>query len=438
MDNLMLYLLKVSAGTIFLYIFYVLFFSKDTFYKRNRILLILILILPIGVPFLKIFYFDITNPTPSTDAINNIMATGNQVETAVSTQINSFNFYDLLIKLYFSIGIIVLIRGLIGITKTLMIIRKGIIKDKKFPVMVLTDSDYPVFSFFPYIVIPKKIYESGGNADIIEHENTHIRQAHTLDILLVELSIAFQWFNPFIWLIKRSIILNHEYLADKISIRNLNNSKEYQYKLLTIAAHLGTVPLAHSFSSSIKNRLIMINRRPSSKSAVLKNIFILPVAAMLLVMFSFRTESDSLNKGKPDLQFSKSSMTEILKFVATNTKYPLMARSSFDTGKVFVLVKMHKGGIIEECKAFSDKKEIKAPILPKIVIVGYQSSSRQSVATNKSNSNHPALKSECIRAANMLGDIDIPEWKDKNMEFGLAIEFVIKPGKGLDKPNELR
>ncbi len=116
-----------------------------------------------------------------------------------------------------------------------------------------------------------------------------------------------------------------------------------------------------------------------------------------------------------------------------------MARNSIHTGKVFVLVKMHKGGMIEESKVFSDNKEIKAPILPKIIIVGYQSSSIQSVTTNKSNSNnHPDLKSECLRAANMLGDIDIPEWKDKNMEFGLAIEFVIKPGKGLDNPNELR
>jgi beta-lactamase regulating signal transducer with metallopeptidase domain len=94
--------------------------------------------------------------------------------------------------------------------------------------------EHPPFSFFPYVVIPKKTFESGDYLEILAHEKAHIRQGHTFDLLFSELLIVFLWFNPFIWLIKRSMALNHEYLADKFSLRSSCSIKEYQYKLLNI------------------------------------------------------------------------------------------------------------------------------------------------------------------------------------------------------------
>ena len=76
----------------------------------------------------------------------------------------------------------------------------------------------------------------------------------------------------------------------------------------------------------------------------------------------------------PEPLFSKTSKTAMLKFLAMNTVYPQEAKDSSDTGKIFVVVKMEKGGIIKECKAFTEKSEIRVPVLPEVVIVGYKSS----------------------------------------------------------------
>jgi hypothetical protein len=288
--------------------------------------------------------------------------------------------------------------------------------------------EHPPFSFFPYIVIPKKTYESGDYLEILNHETAHINQGHTFDLMFSELLIAFLWFNPFMWLIKRSIKLNHEYLADNFSLQSSCSVKEYQYKLLNIQTSLMNVPLAHNFSSLIKNRIVMINKKPTRNYAILKNLLILPIVTILFVMFSFKSENALTNTGNQQPLFSKTSETEILVFLAKNTGYPQEARNSADTGKVFVTVKMHKGGLIKECKAYTDKKAINVPLLPEIVIVGYKPTGGTSAAKSiKANSNeHPTLKSECLRVSNTLSEVKIPEWNDKDMEFAIQFKFALK------------
>jgi hypothetical protein len=287
---------------------------------------------------------------------------------------------------------------------------------------------HPPFSFFPYIVITKKTYESSDYLEILEHETAHIKQGHTFDLIFSELLIAILWFNPFMWLIKRSIILNHEYLADHFSIQKSCNSKEYQFKILNIQTSLKNVPLAHNFSSLIKNRIVMINKEPTPNYATLKSLIILPVVAVLFVMFSFKSMNNLTKTGNQNSLFAKTSESEILLFLAKNTGYPQEAKNSFDTGKVFVIVKMKKGGVIKECKAFTDKKALDVPLLPEIVIVGYKPSGGASAAkSTKSNSNeHSTLKTECLRVANTLSDINIPEWNDKDMEFAVQFKFALK------------
>lgn len=172
----------------------------------------------------------------------------------------------------------------------------------------------------------------------------------------------------------------------------------------------------------------MINKKPTRYYAALKSIIILPVVAILFVMFSFKPESNQINTGNQKTLFSKTSESEILKFLAMNTAYPQEAKSSSDTGKVFVVVKMNKGGVIKECKVFTERKAVNVPLLPEIVIVGYKPAGGTGVAKNeKSISNeHPTLKAECLRVTNKLSEVKIPEWKDKDMEFAVLFKFVLK------------
>ena len=124
---------------------------------------------------------------------------------------------------------------------------------------------------------------------------------------------------------------------------------------------------------------------------------------------------------------SKSSDSLIIRFIYMTVVYPQVAKEASDTGKVFVVVKLNKGGVVKECEAFTEGTGIKVPILNEVVIVGYGSSTGQGV-TNKNAAafDHPALKAECLRVANSLTVNEVPEWKDKNLEFALAFKFLLK------------
>jgi len=287
MDNLLLYLLKVSAGTTLLYLCYLLLFRKDTFYLRNRILLILILILPAIFPFVKIPV--VTNKVVATvpvNALDYIVYSGNAAGTTLSGAATSYNYNRLFIVIYFAVATVLLLRIVISLISTFRIINKGEINKKQFPKVVVSSNQLPPFSFFPYVVIPADDLTNGNYNDILDHEFAHLRQGHTFDLLLSELIIAFQWFNPFVWLIKRSVVLNHEYLADQVSLFNNKSVKEYQYRLLNFQSGLKHISLAHNFNSLIKNRIIMINKKPTRKYATLKNILILPVVAIVVYAFA--------------------------------------------------------------------------------------------------------------------------------------------------------
>jgi TonB family protein len=289
MDNLLLYLLKVAAGTILFYLCYLLLFSKDTFYTRNRIFLILTLLLPTILPTLKIKTLSYSVlPVEPVNAIDSMIFSGNSLETVMSGTINynSFDFNRLFVGIYCAITGFLLLRVVISLVSTHRIIKKGIVKKSQFPKVVISDKQLPPFSFFPYAVIPVEDYESGNYTDILDHEFAHLRQGHTFDLLLSELSIAFQWFNPFVWLIKRSVILNHEYLADHISLSTNKSVLEYQYRLLNFQTCLKHISLAHNFNSLLKNRIIMINKNPTQKYAMLKNILILPLVAIIVYAFA--------------------------------------------------------------------------------------------------------------------------------------------------------
>jgi hypothetical protein len=295
--------------------------------------------------------------------------------------------------------------------------------DSSFPKVILSELGHPPFSFFPFIVIPKNTYESADYSQILKHENAHITQGHTFDLLFTELIISFLWFNPFIWLIKRSMVLNHEYLADNISIKGSFSIKEYQYKLLNLQTGLMSVPLAHNYSSLIKNRITMINKKPTQNFAALKNIIILPVVAILLALFSFKSDSNQTNTGNQEPLFTKNSNTVILRYFMENTVYPQEAKNSNDTGKIFIVMKVNKGGIIKECKAFTEQRLIKVPILNEVVITTWNPNTGQNAAINNE---HPVLKKECLRVANKLTEVIIPEWMEKDMEFAIPIKFILR------------
>jgi hypothetical protein len=424
MNDIFDYLISLSACLAVLYCFFLLFFSHDTFYVRNRIFLLSILILSAAIPLIKVIGFPGSNyVTGSSGVFSDVIVSGNRLDSVVSDKIGKFSFHNLIVIIYLIFSAIFLIRTIHGILSALDIIRNGVLINSEFPKVVLVDSGKKAFSFFPYIVVSRELYNDKHYHDIIEHEKVHVKQFHTFDLLLCELFISLQWFNPFVWLIKRSIVLNHEYLADNVSIVKSQNRKEYQYKLLNLSVQMAAVRLTHNFSSSIKKRLIMINKKPTQNYAAIKGFLVIPVVAILFLFFAFKPETVSSGNSNDEPLFSKSSLAEIYKFLSTNMTYPDEAKSACDTGSVYVLVKMGKGGVLKECKAISDPGSINAPLFDEIVIVGYKPASPGNASGIK---DHPQLKAECLRIAQKLPTLNLPEWKDKDMSFVMSFKFTLK------------
>lgn len=420
MNDYILYILEASIGTAILYLIYVSFFSKETFYQRNRWYLIITLILPMILPFLRI-----DNLSGSNERISAFIANvefnipGYQSAAGVSESANSLSIYNIIFVIYIFIATVFLLRVIISCIGTYMIIRRGNINRQGFPKIVISEAEHPAFSFFPYIVLTKKTYDDEYYPDILKHEDTHVRQGHTFDLLLCEIITAFQWFNPLIYFVKRSMVQNHEYIADNYLLRNSNKIKEYQYRLLRIQTKYRIIPLVHSFNNLIKNRLVMINKKPTPNFALLKNLLILPILTFLIVFFSCTAgPANTENQVQP---LSESSIGEIRNFLQENIIYPAEAIGSSEIGVVFVKVSMKKGGIITECEAFTGNQQFDAPMLGEIVITGYKS------AEAENNAESPAepilLINECKRVANELVELDIPEWKESDTEFVLTFNF---------------
>jgi len=146
-----------------------------------------------------------------------------------------------------------------------------------------------------------------------------------------------------------------------------------------------------------------------------------PVNVWYMVPVTFKLDMQQAD-------FNKTSLLDILNFLGRTTGYPQEAKNAQDTGKVFVVLKLGKGGIIKECKAVTDKSTINVPFLPEVVIVGFNKTPGQNEpkTVKVAGDEHPLLKAECERVARLLTVNEIPDWNDKDLEFALNFRFVLK------------
>lgn len=151
-------------------------------------------------------------------------------------------------------------------------------------VQVQHDRDIPPFSFFKLLVINPSTFDHAKLQQVIAHEKVHIQQRHTLDILLSEIATMFCWFNPIIWLFKRYVKLNLEYIADEAVLDTGIDKKAYQYHLLFTSSKAMSYRLSNLFNSSpIKLRIKMMNTNKFSSLGILKYTLILPLLVGLYV-----------------------------------------------------------------------------------------------------------------------------------------------------------
>lgn len=443
MDKIIVYLLEVTAGSLLMYLSFVLFFRNDTFYQRNRILLLLVMILPVVFPLISVGTgVASSNASPVVIFVDRFASAEGDIQSSVTSKIELIDATTVFIWIWLAGFSILILRTIISLIRTISIILNGEKVKGGTVKIIVSDLSHPPFSFWPYAVIPRNMYNTPGNTDIIKHEEFHLRQMHTIDLLLSELFITIFWFNPVAWLLKRSIVLNHEYLADNKTILETSSVREYQYRLVNLATGINKAHLIHNFNSNIKNRITMINKNSTSRFAVLKTIFILPAIISIMLLFSFKSSSVTQEKKDDQTLFTAESQKKILDMIYSNIVYPSEAKVQNVTGRFFVIVKMKKGGIVDQVRINDSDQSINVPMLSynevviigrgvknpsDIEVIGYGTQkSGESSKGNESKKGLSLLTDEGIRIANLLGSVKIPEWENKNMEFAISFSFSLR------------
>lgn len=409
MGMFFIYSIKVAICLVAFYLFYKLLLSRDTFHAFNRATLLLLMLLSLVLPFVSL---SIDEPT----VVNNGMVQVEQLlvagVTGEDTQPASLTLVQVLFMVYM-VGVVVSVgREIVSLAGLYKLIsgRDHVTTDDGIRIIVI-DGDMAPFSWFNNIVISRSDYES-GRREILIHEMAHISHHHSLDILLCNVLLIFQWFNPAVWLLRRELRNIHEYEADEAVLASGANAAEYQLLLIRKAVGERLFSMANNLNhNSLKKRITMMLTKRSNPWNRVKVLLTVPVAAVAVVAFAtpkaeslsreIEHESDAIVSsvvkstsdkaalvaqgktsgeetvnamGRADDTFIANEIqrmtstdddvyevvekmpafpggiAELMKYLSSNIKYPVEAHKAGIQGRVVVSFVVNKDGTVKDAK----------------------------------------------------------------------------------------
>jgi TonB family protein len=168
--------------------------------------------------------------------------------------------------------------------------------------LILTETKSTPHSFWKYIFVNKEDYINGNIPDeIIIHEYEHIKQKHSIDIIFIELLIAFFWFNPILYLYRKKIKQNHEFIADNAVVKSKQNVSYYQALLINNTYKRTSIELVSKFNSYLttKNRFIMMTKTTSKLRSICARFALIPAMFVAICVFSSKTIAQNVNNILP-------------------------------------------------------------------------------------------------------------------------------------------
>lgn len=286
MTPFLFYLLKLSISLGAVYLFYRFILQRLTFYNWNRWYLVSYSLLSFFIPFVDISVVLDRNEWSANPIVQWVPSFEHTLTvTPVTIAPSSFDFMFLVQVLLLTGMVLMLARLVIQLISFRVMMRKA----RMIPAdgMNLYQVDQPIipFSFGKSIFINRDLHNENELSEIILHEFIHVKQTHSVDIIFCELLCLFNWYNPFAWLIRRSIRQNLEFIADNQVLENGIDRKQYQYLLLKVIGN-NHFSIAPKFNfSSLKKRIAMMNKMKSAGVHLVKFLFILPMLAVLLLAF---------------------------------------------------------------------------------------------------------------------------------------------------------
>jgi TonB family protein len=313
------YLLQVNIYLIVFYGFYKLLLDNETYFTLNRVYLLSAGLLSLAIPFLRFEWFTTQAAVQpvymGVDQLNNLMT---QVIVAQDSP-SGFSFGNLAVFIYLA-GMLFftgrLIWQLFAVGKLLKGTGAG-----------------AAFSFFNQ----KRIDNNLPQLQTIEkHEEVHMRQLHSLDVLFFEVLGIFTWFNPFTYLYKRAVKNIHEYLADEAAAKFQGDKQQYALLLLSSAFGVSTNILTNSFfnKSLIKKRIFMLHKQRSRKTAILKYGMFVPLFAIALILSSATIRNNEKIQQIADEIPLNTPVAVVKEVVESSINSPVITNAVKKTGTV--------------------------------------------------------------------------------------------------------
>ena len=286
-----IYILKSSVCLVLFYLFFRLLLSKETFHRFNRMALLGVLFFSLLIPCIEVTTRHQVEVQQAVLSIEQLLLMAELEATPANVgavqETSAISWVQIVLLVYLA-GILFLVcRNIYSLICLFRLVHSG--KHEKLEkgvTLVVHNQEIAPFSWMKYIVISRKDLEENGR-EILIHEMAHIHHRHSVDLLVADICIFFQWFNPGAWLLKQELQNIHEYEADETVINEGVNAKEYQLLLIKKAVGTRLYSMANSFNhSKLKKRITMMLKEKSNPWARLKYLYVLPLAAIAVTAFA--------------------------------------------------------------------------------------------------------------------------------------------------------
>ncbi|MCY2686129.1 M56 family metallopeptidase [Salinimicrobium sp. TH3] len=323
-----IYFLKAVACLSILLLFYKLLLEKENMHNFKRFFLLMVPVISFGIPAISFPEYVIISSR----------GTASLSEVSISTAAANFPLFEILLSSFYIMGLIFFgSRFLINLNSLLKRARNNPKVETLEATHVLLKDDISPHTFWSYIYLNRNKFENDQiPQEVMDHELAHVRQKHTADILFMELLQVLLWFLPLVYLLKKAVRLNHEFLADSAALQKAENIGLYQEILLSFSSGEQNNLVNSINYQSIKKRFTVMKKQPSQKAILVRTIIFLPLLAILLYSFSSR-ETIMLEEYKPnDELFQEKATPEMV------TDYNKWAKHNNENKNAFVKVEVWK------------------------------------------------------------------------------------------------
>ncbi len=291
------YILKSSVCLAAFYLFYRLLLSRETFHRFNRVALLSILLLSCLLPLVEVTVEKQTEVHQTMMTLEQWLMLADMMNTAEAMDLQAeevtVTWIQVALLVYLAGILFFALRNGYSLLKLGGLLKSGrkenlskYTGDGEKVTLIVHEHDIAPFSWMKYIVISKEDLDENGR-EILIHELAHIQNRHSWDLLVADICIFFQWFNPASWLLKQELQNIHEYEADETVIEKGVDAKQYQLLLIKKAVGTRLYSMANSFNhSKLKKRITMMLKEKSNPWAKLKYLYMLPVAAIAVTAFA--------------------------------------------------------------------------------------------------------------------------------------------------------